>query len=149
MAAMVGFTLQGFGLVTGDAVSQYEKASGTPFAQSGSAVLGVRICVAVIPIISAVIALYLLKKFKMTGEDHTMICAAVATKHKYGSVTLTPEEIERCELISGQKFENTWLGKGNNALEEHRLDKNEEGKYIILVEKENEKKRLAESEKNK
>ena len=149
MAAMVGFTLQGFGLVTGDAVSQYEKASGTPFAQSGSAVLGVRICVAVIPIISAVISLYLLKKFKMTGEDHTMICAAVATKHKYGSVTLTPEEIERCELISGQKFENTWLGKGNNALEEHRLDKNEEGKYIILVEKENEKKRLAESEKNK
>lgn len=146
MAAMVGFTLQGFGLVTGDTVSQYEKTTGEIFAQSGNAILGVRICVAVIPIISAVISLYLLKKFKMTGDDHTMIRAAVATKHKYGTVTLSSEEIERCELISGQKFEDTWLGQNNNPLEEHRLDKNEDGKYIILIEKENEKKQLEEAE---
>lgn len=146
MAAMVGFTLQGFGLVTGDTVSQYEKTTGEIFAQSGNAILGVRICVAVIPIISAVISLYLLKKFKMTGDDHTMIRAAVATKHKYGTVTLSSEEIERCELISGQKFEDTWLGQNNNPLEEHRLDKNEDGKYIILIEKENEKKQLKEAE---
>lgn len=146
MAAMVGFTLQGFGLVTGDTVSQYEKTTGEIFAQSGNAILGVRICVAVIPIISAIISLYLLKKFKMTGDDHTMIRAAVATKHKYGSVTLTQEEIERCELISGQKYENTWLGQNNNPLEEHRLDKNEDGKYIILLLKENEKKQLEEAE---
>lgn len=142
MAAMVGFTLQGFGLVTGDTVSQYEKTTGEIFAQSGNAILGVRICVAVIPIISAVISLYLLKKFKMTGDDHTMIRAAVATKHKYGTVTLSNEEIERCELISGQKYENTWLGQNNNPLEEHRLDKNEDGKYIILLLKDNEKKQL-------
>lgn len=146
MAAMVGFTLQGFGLVTGDTVSQYEKTTGEIFAQSGNAILGVRICVAVIPIISAIISLYLLKKFKMTGDDHTMIRAAVATKHKYGTVTLSNEEIKRCELISGQKFENTWLGQNNNLLEEHRLDKNEEGKYLILIEKENEKKQLEEAE---
>lgn len=146
MAAMVGFTLQGFGLVTGDTVSQYEKTTGEIFAQSGNAILGVRICVAVIPIISAVISLYLLKKFKMTGDDHTMIRAAVATKHKYGTVTLSSEEIERFELISGQKFEDTWLGQNNNPLEEHRLDKNEDGKYIILIEKENEKKQLEEAE---
>lgn len=146
MAAMVGFTLQGFGLVTGDTVSQYEKTTGEIFAQSGNAILGVRICVAVIPIISAVISLYLLKKFKMTGDDHTMIRAAVATKHKYGTVTLSSEEIERCELISGQKFEDTWLGQNNNPLEEHRLDKNEDGKYLILIEKENEKKQLEEAE---
>lgn len=146
MAAMVGFTLQGFGLVTGDTVSQYEKSTGEIFAQSGNAILGVRICVAVIPIISAIISLYLLKKFKMTGDDHTMIRAAVATKHKYGTVTLTNEEIERCELISGQKYENTWLGQNNNPLEEHRLDKNEDGKYLILIEKENEKKQLEEAE---
>ncbi len=146
MAAMVGFTLQGFGLVTGDTVSQYEKTTGEIFAQSGNAILGVRICVAVIPIISAIISLYLLKKFKMTGDDHTMIRAAVATKHKYGTVTLSNEEIERCELISGQKYENTWLGQNNNPLEEHRLDKNEDGKYLILIEKENEKKQLEEAE---
>lgn len=139
MAAMVGFTLQGFGLITGDAVSQYEKETGKFFSQSDGAILGVRICVAVIPIIAALISLYLLKKFQMTGDDHTMIRAAIAVKHKYGSVTLTDEQIERCELISGQKYENTWLGQGNNSAEPHPLLKNQDGKYLILLEKEEEK----------
>lgn len=139
MAAMVGFILQGFGLVTGDTVSEYEKTTGELFAQSSSAIWGVRICVAVIPIAAALISLYLLKNFKMSKDDHTMIRAAVATKHKYGSVTLTDEEMKRCELISGQKFEKTWLGTGNHNNEEHRLEKNEDGKYIILMEADKEK----------
>ena len=137
MAALVGFTLQGFGLITGDKVSQYEKETGNLFMQTDSAVWGVRICVAVIPIVAAIIALILLKNFKMTKDDHTMIRAAVATKKKYGSVTLTDEEKKCCELISGQKFENTWLGK-NNA-EEHFLEKNEKGEYLILLELKQEK----------
>lgn len=139
MAAMVGFTLQGFGLITGDSVSQYEKETGKFFLQSDSAILGVRICVAVIPIVTAIISLYLLKKFQMTGDDHTMIRAAIAVKHKYGSVTLTDEQIKRCELISGQKYENTWLGQGNNSADPHPLLQNQDGKYLILLEKEAEK----------
>lgn len=147
MAFFVSFILQSFGLVTGDTVSEYEKVNGTLYVQSSSAVLGVRICVAVIPIVAAVIALILLKKFKMTKEDHTMIRAAVATKHKYGTVTLTDEEKERIELVSGQKIENTWLGKDNNNDEIHTLDKNEDGEYIILIEKELETKREIEEQK--
>ncbi len=139
MAAMVGFTLQGFGLITGDTVAKYESDTGEAFVQSANAILGVRICVAIIPIITAVISLILLKKFQMTGEDHTMIRAAIATKHKYGSVTLSKEEIKRCELISGQKYENTWLGKNNSSQQEHTLIKDENGKYLILLEKEAEK----------
>ena len=139
MAALVGFTLQGFGLVTGDTVSDYEKTTGTLFAQTDSAVMGVRICVAVIPIIAAVVALILLKNFRMTKDDHTMIRAAIAIKHKYGSVTLTPEQKERCELISGQKLENTWLGQGAYDGEEHYLEQNEEGQYLILLDKKKEK----------
>ena len=135
MAALVGFTLQGFGLVTGDTVSDYEKETGTLFAQSDSAVIGVRICVAVIPIVAAFVALILLKNFRMTKDDHTMIRAAIATKHKYGSVTLTPEQKERCELISGQKIENTWLGQGESDGEAHYLEQNEDGQYLILLEK--------------
>ena len=76
-----------------------------------------------------------------------MIRAAVATKHKYGSVTLTDEERERIELVSGQKIENTWLGKDNDSEEPHTLDKNEDGEYIILVEKELETKREIEEQK--
>ncbi len=144
MAALVGFTLQGFGLVTGDVVSDFEKTSGTLYTQTDSAILGVRICVAVIPIIASIIALILLKKFKMTKEDHTMIRAAIATKHKYGSVTLTSEQIKRCEMISGQKMDKTWLGQDTND-EIHPLEINEEGKYTILVEKETEKKELLEN----
>lgn len=134
MAAMVGFTLQGFGLVTGDTVSEYEKSTGSLFAQSESAILGVRICVAVIPIVAAVISLILLKRFAMTKDDHTMIRAAIATKHKYGSVTLTDEQRKRCELISGQKLEKTWLGLTDVNDEPHYLDTDENGEYIILVE---------------
>lgn len=139
MAALVGFTLQGFGLVTGDTVAAYEAQTGSFFTQSDSAVLGVRICVAVIPIVASLISLFLLKNFRMTKDDHTMIRAAIATKHKYGSVTLTTEQKERCELISGQKFENTWLGQGEADGEEHYLEQNEEGQYLILLEKKKEK----------
>ena len=133
MAAMVGFTLQGFGLVTGDTVSEYEKTTGSIFAQSDSAVIGVRICVAVIPIVAAVISLILLKRFAMTKDDHTMIRAAIATKHRYGSVTLSDEQKKRCELISGQKIEKTWLGQSEND-ETHTLDTDENGNYLILIE---------------
>ena len=138
MAALVGFTLQGFGLVTGDTVAEYEKATGLLFAQTSTAITGVRICVAIIPIVAAIISLILLRNFKMTKEDHTLIRAAVAAKHKYGSVCLTKEQIERFELISGQKLENTWLGKSDEN--GYKLELNEDGRYDILVEKENEKK---------
>ena len=143
MAALVGFTLEGFGLITGDRVSDFENTTGQMFAQTDTAITGVRICVAVIPIVAALVSLFLLKKFRMTKDDHTMIRAAVATKHKYGSVTLTPEQKERCELISGQKFEKTWLGQAEND-EIHTLDMDENGNYLILLEQ----KELKEAVKN-
>ena len=136
MAALVGFTLQGFGLVTGDKVSEHEKMHNTMFEQTANAVTGVRICVAVIPIVAAIISLILLKRFRMTKEDHTMIRAAIATKHKYGSVTLTDEQKQRCELVSGQKFENTWLGQATDTEDTipHCLDTDSNGNYLILLE---------------
>ena len=147
MAALVGFILQGFGLVTGDTVARYEKETGSLFAQSAGAVWGIRLCVAIIPIVAALISLFLLRRFRMTKDDHTMIRAAIATKHKYGSVTLTDEEISRIEAISGQKFESTWLGKENDADEPHPLILDEEGEYEILLEKEREKELLHEKAK--
>ena len=140
MAALVGFTLQGFGLVTGDTVSDYEKTSGLLFEQSAQALTGVRICVAVIPIVAAVISLILLKRFRMTKDDHTMIRAAIATKHRYGSVTLTDEQKHRCKIISGQKLENTWLGQSSDTdSTPHYLDTDENGNHLILLELKREK----------
>ncbi len=134
MAAMVGFTLEEFGLVTGDRVAEYESATGSLFAQSTSAIWGVRICVAIIPIAATLISLILLKKFQMTKADHEMLRAAIAVKRKYGSVALTDEQIKRCEAVSGQKYEKTWLGTGNDSEEKHPLEINENGEYLILTE---------------
>ena len=137
---IVTLVLGGFGLDT--------KSEATEFVeQSDSAIFGIRLCVAIIPMICAFVSYLLLRRFEMTKEDHTMIRAAIATKHKYGSVTLTVEEKERCEVLSGQKLENTWLGKDNDESQGHTLDKNEDGKYIILIEKEAERKLLMEEAK--
>lgn len=146
MSAVVMFILDFFGLVTGDEVKAQEAATGVMFEQSDSAIFGVRLCIAIIPIIFALISLFLLHQFKMNKAEHTTIRAAVATKHKYGTVTLTEEEIKIIEEISGQKIENTWLGKDNDPSQVHTLDKNEDGQYIILIEKEDEAARIAKGE---
>ncbi len=137
---IVTLILGGFGLDTNSEATEFIE-------QPASAIVGIRLCVALIPMISALISYVLLRKFEMTKDDHTMIRAAVATKHKYGSVTLTAEERKRCEILSGQKLESTWLGKDNDESQGHTLDKNENGEYIILIEKELEKKRLMEEVK--
>jgi Na+/melibiose symporter-like transporter len=126
MTFAVGTTLNTFGLVTGN--------QGVYIEQTPMALNGIRVCVSVLPMISALISLFMLKRFKMTKDDHTMIRAAIATKKKYGSVTLTDYEKERCELLSGYKLYDTWLGDGTDAEEKHTLDTDAEGNYIILNE---------------
>ncbi len=126
MTFAVGSTLNAFGLVTGN--------QGVYIPQTKLALNGIRVCVAVLPMISALISLLILKRFKMTKDDHTMIRAAIATKKKYGTVTLSDYEKERCELLSGYKLSDTWLGKNTDKTEEHTLDMDAEGNYIILNE---------------
>lgn len=136
MTFVVGVILDGFGLVTGN--------KGVFVEQTPAALMGIRVCVAVLPVISAFIAYIMLRRFKMTKDDHTMIRAAIAMKHKYGSVTLTDYENERCELLSGYKLHNTWLGDTVDETGEHTLDKDENGNYKILIEHDAQMKRLLE-----
>ncbi len=139
MTFLVGSVLSGFGLQTGN--------KGEYIAQTDTAIMGIRVCISVLPMICALVAWLLLRRFKMTKDDHTMIRAAIATKHKYGSATLTDYEKERCEVLSGYKLKDTWLGKDNDETQGHTLDKDESGKYIILIEKEKELlKQIAEAE---
>lgn len=136
MTFVVGVILDGFGLVTGN--------KGVFVEQTPAALMGIRVCVAVLPMISAITAYIMLRRFKMTKDDHTMIRAAIAMKHKYGSVTLTDYENERCELLSGYKLHNTWLGDTVDETGEHTLDKDENGNYKILIEHDAQMKRLLE-----
>ncbi len=139
MSSVVMFILGSFGLQTGATVTEWEAAHPDKlFQQTDSAILGVRICITFVPIVFACISLFLLHKFKMNKKEHTIIRAAIATKHKYGSVTLTEEEIKIMEDISGQKYETTWLGKNNSVADEYRLELNENGEYAVLVEIEEE-----------
>jgi len=124
-----------FGLITGSEVTEYEKTTGLLYDQPDSALLGVRLCVAIIPIVLTLISLFLLHKFNMNKSEHRMICAAIATKHRYGNVTLTDEQIKTVEALTGQKYENTWLGQ-NNEGEDHNIEANADGEYDILLKKE-------------
>ena len=84
----------------------------------------------------------------MTKKEHSLIRAAVASKHKYGSVALSQEEITIMEKISGQKFETTWLGKDNGA-DAHEIERNENGEYQILIDIEEEMKKIRNSKEGK
>lgn len=125
MTFMVGSTLDAFGLVTSNVKGEYIQ-------QTDLALTGIKVCVAILPMASALIAWLMIKRFKMTKDDHTMIRAAIATKREYGSVTLTDYEKERCELLTGYKLENTWLGKDNDEAEGNVLERDENGEYVIL-----------------
>ena len=131
MSSVVMFILGGFGLVVGKDLERAQ-ALDPNFEQSSSAILGVRICITFAPIVFALICLYLLHRFQMGKKEHTLIRAAIATKHKYGSVKLSEDEIKTMEKISGQKYEETWLGKDNEG-EGQALETNENGEYQILL----------------
>jgi len=148
MSSVVMFILGGFGLIVGDELDEILKVN-PDFQQSSSALLGVRICITFVPIAFTLISLFLLYRFKMTKKDHTIIRAAVATKHKYGSVALSEEEIAIVEDITGQKYETTWLGKNNGKNSKYALEPNEDGEYQILIDIEEEMKRIRNSKEGK
>jgi oligogalacturonide transporter len=148
MSSVVMFILGGFGLIVGDELKD-KLAVDPTFQQSDSALLGVRICVTFAPIAFTLISLFLLHKFQMTKKEHTIIRAAVATKHKYGAVALTDEQIEIMEKISGQKYENTWLGKDNDSADAQPVVPDENGEYQILVDIEEEMKKIRNSKEGK
>ena len=148
MSSVVMFILGGFGLIVGDELK--DKLAADPgFQQSDSAILGVRICITFAPIAFALISLFLLHKFQMSKKEHTIIRAAIATKHRYGSVALTNEQVEIMEKISGQKYENTWLGKNNSSAQAHTVEPDENGQYQILIEIEEEMKKIRNSKEGK
>lgn len=108
MAAMTGFILDGFGFVTGQ-----EGA----LAQTAQGIFGVRFTFSILPMIFVILSVISIYRYSMTKKDHEMIRAAIQQKKEKGYVTLTQEQIKRCEKISGQKFEEMWIGQYDLAEE--------------------------------
>ena len=53
------------------------------------------------------------------------------------------------EKISGQKYENTWLGRDNNSADAQPVVPVENGEYQILIDIENEMKKIRNSKEGK
>ena len=149
MTGIVGFILEWFGVsvkTTNEGVISSGKHAYEIFGDRFDAVFGLRLTHAVLPMVLMIIAFAALRNYKLDQNSHRLLRAAIATKHKFGSVTLTSEEIAICERVSGQKWENTWLGKDNNEIVE--LQRNEDGEFVILIEIEEEaRQRQKETEK--
>ncbi len=111
MAAMTGFILHAFGFVTGQEDT---------LAQTAQGIFGVRFTFAILPMIFVVLSMISIYRYTMTKQDHEMIRAAIQEKKEKGYVTLTREQIKRCEKISGQKFEDMWLSQRTRAIVEER-----------------------------
>jgi len=103
MAGLVGFVLQAFGFVTGNA------REGIP--QTASAIFGLRLVYILLPAAFAALCFFGIRRYRMTKEDHEMLKRAIAERHETGRARLTPEETARLEELAGLPFADMWIGQ--------------------------------------
>lgn len=106
MASLVGFVLKAYDFQTGKDES---------FVQSPKAVRGIRITFIVLPILFMIANYIMIFRYKMTKSDHETIKRLIAEKKENGFVNATDEEKAICETVSGQKWDNMWIGKSEDA----------------------------------
>ena len=105
MNAMTGLILSSFGFVTGK----------TDITQKASGIFGLRLTYIVLPLIFAVLSVLAIYLYKMSKADHEMIRTAIDEKKEKGFATLNDEQKAKCEELSGQKFEEMWIGIASPA----------------------------------
>ncbi len=79
--------------------------------QTSRAVFGVTICFTLIPMVFMFLSFLSIMNYKLTREKLGFIREKIAEKKEKGFVTITEEEKKDLEKISGQKFENMWIGQ--------------------------------------
>lgn len=99
ISAATGYILDAFGFKTGENA-----------VQTSTGLMGIRFTYSILPMIFAVLAIIAIYGYKMNKSDHEMIRAAIAEKKEKGFVTLTDEQKAKCEELSGQKWEDMWIG---------------------------------------
>lgn len=144
MAGLVGIILEWFGVATDDATGLFSARAADIFGAIATPEAGIRLVYALLPMIAMAIALFSLRGYTMTKKDHEMINAALYTKKKTGSVTLTQEEKQRCETIAGKKWGDMWIGQNN--ISDQPLPKDHNGGYIMPKEIEEEEEQNEEME---
>jgi len=79
--------------------------------QTDTAVWGLRVAFAVLPALLAIVFMLLSGRFKMKKSDHELITRVIAEKKEHGTVTVTDGERAILEDITGQSFEEMWIGR--------------------------------------
>lgn len=107
MAAFTGFILHGFG---------FSADSKQAVAEAPLALFGIRFTYSIIPMILFTLSVISAFRYKMTKKDHEVIKRVIDEKKNQGTVTITETEKKMIEDISGQRFEDMWIGSGETII---------------------------------
>lgn len=88
-----------------------ESLAGETIVQSDTALFGVRLIFAIVPILLTLITSWLGAKFLLTKQRHHLIRLAINHKHETGMPIQDEQTILACETVAGQPFEQLWAGK--------------------------------------
>ena len=102
MTGILGFSLR--------RVFGYDVNKKEPALQSPKTVFGLRLIFTYCPIAFGLLTWLLVHKFTMTKTDHEEIQRVIKERRETGRVTITPEQKHRLEIISGQRWEDMWIG---------------------------------------
>ncbi|MBU0934452.1 MAG: MFS transporter [Spirochaetes bacterium] len=94
---LVGFLLKAVGFAEQAAV------------QPESAISGIRLMFALVPTAAILIALIFSFRYKVNEKNHALLQQAVQSR-RAGRPVSEPEQIQACELLSGQRFDTLWVG---------------------------------------
>jgi len=117
---IIGIILEFFGIQGGAAGYENEpmfraRAANIVGPVLGGPNAGMRLVRGVLPMIFVGCAMLALRRFRMTKEDLVRIQELIREKHETGNASAAPEEIARMEEITGQKWEDMWIGQVNKA----------------------------------
>lgn len=115
MTSIVGVFLEWFGVTDDTAKVPMFKARASSIHPRLDKVFGLKLISGVIPAVFIFLSMRQLRKYKMTKADHELLCRVVKEKHENGCANVTDEEKKVLEDLSGQKWENMWIGKGETV----------------------------------
>ncbi len=101
MTGVLGFSLKAFG---------YNVKLKEPIYQTDRTRFGIRLIFTYMPIFFGIMTFILVRRFAMNKKDHETIQRVIREKRAGMEPEVTPEEKARLEIISGQKWDDMWIG---------------------------------------
>lgn len=110
-SSVVGLLLEWFGVTDETAKVPMFRARARSIHPRLDKVFGLKFVSGVLPAIFMFLCMRQLRQYKMTQEDHALMRRVIAEKHENGRADVTAEEIRVLENLSGQKWQDMWIGQ--------------------------------------